>query len=66
MLVGENVEFVQDEQVSVRSVPEMLRATGLNTAEFMQQVAAHVEFLEMEVVRLQERVTQLEAEHASK
>lgn len=65
-MVGENVEFVEDEKVSVRSVPDMLRATGLNTAEFMQQVAAHVEFLEMEVVRLQDRVNQLEAEHASK
>lgn len=65
-MLGENVEFVQDEQVSVKSVPDMLRATGLNTAEFMQQVAAHVEFLEMEVVRLQGRVTQLEAEHDSK
>ena len=65
-MLGENVEFVQDEQVSVKSVADMLRATGLNTAQFMQQVAAHVEFLEMEVVRLQDRVTQLEAEHASK
>lgn len=65
-MLGENAEFVQDEQVSVKSVADMLRATGLNTAQFMQQVAAHVEFLEMEVVRLQDRVTQLEAEHASK
>lgn len=65
-MLGENVEFVQDEQVSVKSVSDMLRATGLNTAQFMQQVAAHVEFLEMEVVRLQDRVTQLEAEHAGK
>jgi len=65
-MIGENVEFVEDEKVSVRSVPDMLRATGLNTAEFMQQVAAHVEFLEMEVTRLQDRVTQLEGEHASK
>ena len=64
-MVGENVEFVEDEKVSVRSVPDMLRATGLNTAEFMQQVAAHVEFLEMEVTRLQERVTQLEAANDS-
>ena len=65
-MIEENVEFIEDEQLSVRSVSEMLRATGLNTAEFMQQVAAHVEFLEMEVIRLQERVTQLEAANASK
>jgi CheY-like chemotaxis protein len=65
-MLGENVEFVEDEKVSIRSVSDMLRATGLNTSEFMQQVAAHVEFLEMEVTRLQDRVNQLEAEHAGK
>lgn len=63
-MVNENVEFIENEEVSIKSVPDMLRATGLNTAEFMQQVAAHVEFLEMEVARLQDRVTQLEADHA--
>jgi ubiquinone biosynthesis protein UbiJ len=43
------------------TVVQMLRMTGANTAEFMQQVADHVENLEMEVARLQERVTQLES-----
>ena len=43
------------------SVGQMLRMTGANTAEFMGQVADHVEKLEMEVARLQERVTQLES-----
>ena len=42
------------------SVPQMLRMTGGNTAQFMEQVALHVEKLEMEVARLQERVSQLE------
>lgn len=65
-MINENVEFIEDEEVSVKSVSEMLRATGINTADFMQQVAAHVEFLEMEVSRLQERVTQLEATNVSK
>jgi hypothetical protein len=65
-MIEDNVEFIEDKQLSVRTVSEMLRATGVNTAEFMQQVAAHVEFLEMEVIRLQERVTQLEAANVSK
>jgi len=42
------------------SVPQILRMTGGNTAQFMEQVALHVEKLEMEVARLQERVTELE------
>ena len=65
-MINEDVEFIEDEQFTVRSVSDMLRSTGLNTSEFMQQVAAHVEFLEMEVARLQERVTQLEAADVSK
>jgi ubiquinone biosynthesis protein UbiJ len=43
------------------SVPQMVRMTGANTAQFMEQVAEHIEKLEMEVARLQERVTQLES-----
>jgi ubiquinone biosynthesis protein UbiJ len=43
------------------SVGQMLRLTGANTAQFMEQVAEHIEGLEMEVARLQERVTQLES-----
>jgi len=45
------------------TVSQMLRMTGVNTAQFMDQVAQHVEKLEMEVVRLQERVTALESQH---
>jgi len=47
------------------TVPTMLRLTGANTAQFMDQVAGHIEQLEMEVARLQERVTELEAANAS-
>lgn len=43
------------------SVSQMLRMTGANTATFMEQVAAHIEKLEMEVDRLTERVAQFEA-----
>ena len=42
------------------TVGQMLRMTGTNNAEFLEQVAIHVEKLEMEVARLQERVTELE------
>lgn len=45
------------------SIPEMLRITGGNTSQFMEQVALHIEKLEMEVARLTEQVTKLENEH---
>ena len=42
------------------SVPDMLRTTGGNTAQFMEQVALHIEKLEAEVARLTTRVQELE------
>ena len=48
------------------TVPVMLRMTGANNAQFMEQVAAHIEKLEMEVARLTEIVTKLEAENGTK
>ena len=44
-------------------VPDMLRLTGENTAEFMKQVADHVDKLEKAVVQLQDRIKELEAIH---
>lgn len=44
------------------TVGQMLRMTGANNAQFLEQVAIHVEKLEMEVARLQERVSALEGE----
>ena len=49
------------EEIKQPSVGQMLRLTGANTAQFMEQVAEHIEGLEMEVARLRERVTQLES-----
>lgn len=46
---------------NIPSIPEMLRITGGNTAQFMEQVALHIEKLEAEVARLANRVTELEA-----
>jgi phage shock protein A len=48
------------ENLTPPSVPEMLRLTGANQADFMQQVADHVEKLEQAVVELQQRITELE------
>ena len=48
------------------TVSEMLRTTGINTAEFMEQVAKHVEGLEKEVASLRARVdAALKDEHES-
>jgi uncharacterized protein YceH (UPF0502 family) len=42
------------------TVVDMLRTTGNNTAEFMDKVAAHIETLEQEVIRLRQRVQEME------
>lgn len=42
------------------SVSQMLRMTGANTSQFMEQVAIHLEKLEAEVARLSQRVQELE------
>jgi hypothetical protein len=42
------------------TVPQMLRMTGNNTQQFMEQIAIHIEKLEVEVARLQARVQELE------
>jgi ubiquinone biosynthesis protein UbiJ len=48
------------ENLTPPSVPEMVRMTGNNTAEFMKQVADHIDKLESEIANLQQRVTELE------
>jgi outer membrane murein-binding lipoprotein Lpp len=42
------------------SVSQMLRMTGANTSQFMEQVALHLEKLEAEVDRLSQRIQELE------
>jgi predicted transcriptional regulator len=48
------------ENLTPPSVSEMLRITGSNTANFMEQIADHIDKLEQEVLKLQERVKELE------
>jgi len=43
------------------TVPQMLRMTGENTAEFMMQVADHIERLEKAVADLKARVVEMES-----
>lgn len=47
------------------SIPEMLRITGGNTAQFMEQVALHIEKLEDEVSQLKKRVEEMESQRGS-
>jgi hypothetical protein len=42
------------------SIPEMLRMTGGNTAQFMEHVATHIEKLEERVKELSDRITEIE------
>lgn len=46
--------------VALPTVAEMLRITANNQAEFMGQVAEHIDKLEAEVVKLTQRVEELE------
>jgi hypothetical protein len=48
------------EEIKAPTVPEMLRMTGENTAEFMMQVANHIEKLEKAVADLKDRIAELE------
>jgi len=49
-----------NENLTPPSVPEMLRLTADNTAEFMKQVASHIDKLEESIVQLTNRITELE------
>jgi len=53
------------ENLTPPSVPEMLRTTGANTAEFMERVAEHIDKLEQAVVQLQARIEELEASNGN-
>ena len=48
-------------EVKEISVAEMLRTTGANTAEFMKQVAEHIEKLENRIFELDKRLTEAES-----
>jgi hypothetical protein len=48
------------ENLTQPTVPEMLRMTGTNTADFMNQIATHIEKLEEALVQLKTRVAELE------
>lgn len=49
------------ENLTPPSVAEMLRLTGDNTSKFMLHVADHIDKLEQEVVKLQNRIKELES-----
>ena len=54
------------ENLTPPSVADMLRITGANTAAFMEHIAGHVDKLEQEIVQLQNRVAELEAQYEPK
>ena len=47
------------------TVGQMLRMTGANTAQFMEQVAEHIEKLEAEIIRANTRLSELEAKNGT-
>jgi len=42
-------------------ISDMLRHTGDNYSQFMQQVANHIDKIESQVIRLEQRIMELEA-----
>ena len=42
-------------------ISDMLRQTGDNYSQFMQQVANHIDKMESQVIQLEKRVMELEA-----
>ena len=49
-----------EETAQTISVSDMLKKTGENTANFMIRVSEHIDTLEAEIVKLQERIAELE------
>ena len=44
-------------------ISDMLRQTGENYSQFMQQVANHIDKIESQVIRLEQRILELEEAH---
>lgn len=51
-----------EESKDAVKVSDMLRFTAQNTTELFQRIAGHIDNLESEVLKLQERIKQLEGE----
>ena len=51
----DDIEIVEDGNAKF-SVADMLRTTGLNTQEFMNRIADHIEKIEAENLELRERL----------
>ena len=48
------------------TVVQMLRMTGTNTANFLEQIAEHIEMLEQQVAEARKRIEELESkQHAA-
>jgi hypothetical protein len=53
------------ENLTPPSVADMLRITGENTAQFMKEVAAHLDKMEETIIELQKRIAELENTNGS-
>ncbi len=53
------------ENLAPPSVADMLRITGGNTAQFMEEVAKHLDKLEATILQLQQRIAELENTNGS-
>jgi hypothetical protein len=53
------------EEVKQKSVSEIIRETAYNQSEFLTQIAIHIDKLEQEVVRLTQRIADIELKEVS-
>jgi hypothetical protein len=51
---------MSNENLQPQSIPEMLRITGLNQSQFMEQVAQHMDKLEADLAQAKARIAELE------
>lgn len=52
---------MSNESLQPTSISEMLRVTGLNQAQFMEQVAQHMDKLESDLALAKARIAELES-----
>jgi len=60
MLTQSFMTFLRNDMEQEMRISDMLRQTGDNYSQFMQQVANHIDKIESQVIRLEQRILELE------
>ena len=60
MLTQSFMTFLRNNMEQEIKISDMLRQTGENYSQFMQQVANHIDKIESQVISLEQRILELE------